>query len=85
MEFGFDEKKSLANKHKHGIDFYEARALWNDSDRIEVPAKTVEERFLLVGRVRGIHWSVIFTYRGEKVRIISARRARKEEIKIYES
>ena len=35
------------NKKKHGIDFIEAQALWDDPDRIEIPAKTIdEERFL---------------------------------------
>ena len=47
MEFEFDKRKSLINLKKHGIDFIEAQALWNDPDRIEIPAKTIdEERFL---------------------------------------
>lgn len=86
MEFEFDEKKSRANKQKHGIDFIEAQALWEDSDRMEIPAKTIDEnRFLLIGKISKIHWSVIVTYRQTKIRIISARRSRKEEIEIYES
>jgi uncharacterized DUF497 family protein len=35
MEFEWDEKKSRANKSKHGIDFNAAIELWNDQDRIE--------------------------------------------------
>ena len=86
MEFEFDDKKSLSNKQKHGIDFNEVQALWEDSDRVEIPARTVDEdRYLLIGKIAGIHWSVIFTYRREKVRLISARRSRKEELAIYES
>jgi len=86
MEFEFDEKKSLVNKEKHGIDFIEAQALWEDPDRVEIPAKTIDEnRFLLIGKIFKIHWSVIVTYRQTKVRVISARRSRKEEIEIYES
>ncbi|MBM4045702.1 MAG: hypothetical protein FJ279_11350 [Planctomycetes bacterium] len=42
MEFEFDPKKSESNKQKHGIDFLEAQALWQDTDRIEVPARTYE-------------------------------------------
>jgi uncharacterized DUF497 family protein len=86
MEFEYDAKKSKANKEKHGIDFGEAQALWDDPDVVEVPAKTVdEERFLVVGKIDNKHWSGIITYRGKKTRIISVRRSRPEEINIYES
>jgi len=86
MGFEFDKSKSLVNKKKHGIDFIEAQALWQDPDRIEIPAKTVDEvRFIVIGRISDKHWSAIFTYRGEKIRVISARRSRKEEIELYES
>ena len=86
MEFEFDIRKSQINKKKHGIDFIEAQALWNDPDRIEIPAKTIdEERFLIICEISGKCWSTIITYRDENVRIISVRRSRKEEIDIYES
>ena len=86
MVFEFDQNKSDSNKHKHGIDFYEAQKLWNDSNFIEIPVKTSDEsRFLVVGKISGKHWSGIITYRNEKIRIISIRRSRKEEIDIYES
>jgi len=86
MEFEFDSKKSQSNKTKHGIDFSQAQALWNDSDLIEIPARTSDEpRFLVTGKILGEHWSAVITYRREKIRIISVRRSRKEEIDIYES
>ena len=86
MEFEFDNRKSQTNKKKHGMDFIEAQALWNDPDRIEIPAKTVdEERFLIIGKISDKCWSAIITYRIENVRIISVRRSRIEEIEIYES
>ncbi|MFO7861252.1 MAG: BrnT family toxin [Desulfosalsimonas sp.] len=86
MEFEFDENKSRANKEKHGIDFLEAQGLWDDPDRIEIPAKTIDEnRFLLIGKIFQTHWSVVVTYRQRKIRIISARKARKKEVAIYES
>jgi len=86
MEFEFDKQKSQINKKKHGIDFIEAQALWNDPDRIEIPAQTIdEERLLMVGKISDTYWSTIITYRNEKIRIISVRRSRKEEIEIYES
>lgn len=86
MEFEFDERKSRSNKEKHGIDFQEAQSLWNDLDRIEIPARTEDEpRYLVVARLKGKHYSAVITYREDKVRIISVRRARVEEVEIYES
>ena len=85
MEFEFDEVKSRANKDKHGIDFIEAQTLWLDEMLVEVPARTEDEpRFLVVGVISGKHWSAVITYRGNNVRIISVRRARMEEVEIYE-
>ena len=86
MEYEFDKRKSEKNLQKHGIDFIKAQNLWTDPDRIEIPAKTVDEpRFLMIGKISDIYWSCVFTYRAERVRIISVRRSRKEEIDIYES
>ena len=83
MEFEFDPDKSAANKSKHGIDFVEAQALWNDLEMIEIPARTEDEpRYLVVGRIGDKYWSGIVAYRGERIRIISVRRSRKEEIAI---
>jgi len=84
--FEYDVKKSEINNKKHGIDFEEAKKLWDDPNLIEIPAKTIDEpRYLIIGKIGEKHWSAIITYRGEKIRIISVRRARKEEVKIYES
>ena len=85
MEVEFDERKSRANKVKHGIDFVEAQALWLDEALVEIPARSeVEQRVLVVGLMGGKHWSAFITYRGEAVRLISARRSRDEEVAIYE-
>ena len=85
MDFTFDKRKSHANKKKHGVDFVEAQALWEDDRRVEIPARTQDEvRFLIVGRIGDAHWSAVITYRGETVRIISVRCSRREEIELYE-
>ncbi len=85
MEFEFDESTSRGNEAEHGIDFVEAQALWSDEALVEVQARTVDEpRFLVVGRIAGAHWSAIITYRGERVRLISVRRSRPEEVALYE-
>ena len=86
MEFEFDAEKSVTNKAKHGIDFVEAQALWDDPDLIEIPVRTSDEpRFLVIGKIEGKLWSAILTYRSEHVRLISVRRSRREEVAIYES
>jgi uncharacterized DUF497 family protein len=86
MDFEFDIKKSHSNKKKHGIDFVEAQKLWEDPFLLEIPLKNIdEERFLVTGKIDGRHWSGIITYRGEKTRLISFRRSRKEEVALYES
>ena len=85
MEFEFDPIKSESNKEKHGIDFIEAQQLWLDSMLLEIPVLTSDEpRFLVIGKIGSRHWSCVVTYRENRVRIISVRRSRKEEVEIYE-
>jgi len=86
MHFEFDPEKSISNHSKHGIDFDSAQSLWNDPDLLEIPAKTIDEpRYLIVGKIDGKHWSAVITYRDQTIRLISVRRSRPEEIKLYES
>ena len=86
MPFEYDPDKSLLNREKHGIDFDEAQSLWDDENRLEIPAKTVDEpRYLVIGQINGKFWSAVIMYRGENTRIISVRRARDEEMELYES
>jgi uncharacterized DUF497 family protein len=85
MKFEFDQRKSRSNQKKNGIDFGGAQALWEAPDLIEIPARTTDEpRFLVVGRIRDEHWSAVVTYRENRIRIISVRHSRKEEIELYE-
>ena len=71
---------------KHGIDSLEAPALWNDPMLLDTPAKTDDElRYLLIGLIQDKHWSVVVTYRAGTIRLISVRRARTEEVALYES
>lgn len=85
-DFEYDERKSLSNLEKHGIDFIDAQALWSDSEVLEVQARTDDEpRFLIIGLIGSKHWSAVVTYRGDSIRIISVRRSRAEEVVLYES
>ncbi len=84
--FEFDDSKSKSNLQKHGIDFIAAQALWDDSNLLEIPAKTLDEpRFLVIGIIDQKHWSAVITYRYGIIRLISVRRSRDEEVTLYES
>jgi uncharacterized protein len=84
--FEFDDVKSESNHAKHGIDFVDAQLLWSDPSLLEIPAKTEEEsRYLVIGMINKKHWSAVITYRGAAIRLISVRRARTEEVALYES
>jgi uncharacterized DUF497 family protein len=86
MKFEYDPDKSAANRAKHGIDFDEAQSLWDNPYLIEAPANVMDEpRVLAVGMIGGRHWAAVYTYRNDRLRIISVRRARKQEIDHYES
>ncbi len=85
MGFEYDPQKSRANLEKHGIDFEEAQKIW-EGKFIEIFAKRKDEtRFLVIGNIEGKCWSAIVTRRSEAIRIISVRRSRNEEKKIYEN
>ena len=86
VSFEFDAAKSESNRTKHGINFLEAQALWNDPMLLEIPAKTDDEpRYLVIGLIQDKHWSAVVTYRADYIRLISVRRARTEEVALYES
>lgn len=84
MEFEYDVGKSEANYSKHGIDFQEAQTLWQDEYRIEFPARSDDElRVMLIAQMRGRVWAAFYTLRGDRIRIISVRRARDYEKEDY--
>lgn len=84
MDFEFDLAKSAANLKKHGIDFIGAQALWSDPDRLEVPARSLDEpRTQVIGQIDDVWWSAFVTIRADRTRIVSVRRARDEEKAAY--
>jgi uncharacterized protein len=86
MRFECDSNKSQTNREKHGIDFEEAQVLWSDPDLVEIRARTEgEPRFIVIAKIIDKHWSVVITYRHGAIRIISVRRSRQEEVRLYES
>lgn len=85
MNFEWDPEKDAANREKHGMGFDEATMLWTDANILFFASNDMpERRDLYVARWRGRHWLAVVTYRVEKIRIISVRRARKNEIEAYD-
>jgi uncharacterized DUF497 family protein len=86
LEFEWDDDKATANLRKHGISFELAKDVFKDyfavaavDDRDEYG----EERFLIVGIAAEKLLSVVYTERGDKIRIISARKANSDEQEKY--
>jgi uncharacterized protein len=86
MLFEYDLQKSKSNQKKHGINFVDGQKLFADPHLIIAEARTEDEpRYLAVGKIENRFWSAIITFRNDKVRLISIRRSRPEEVVIYES
>ena len=84
-KFEYDLRKRGTTIEKHKIDFESAKRVWDDPDAIAVPANNINEvRFGIHGVVDGTPWTVIFTLRGEIIRIITCRRGWPKERKAYE-
>jgi uncharacterized protein len=84
--FEYDPVKSAANAKKHGIDFETAPLLWHDDNRVDARIGLYgdEERRIIVGKIGDKHWTAVITDRGNRIRIISVRRARIDERKGYD-
>lgn len=88
MPFQFDPAKAASNLRKHGVSFADAEGVFFDPLAIHRldPDSEGEERFVAVGEgSAGIVLVVIYTLRGDEIRLISARRATRREVKDYES
>lgn len=73
------------NAEKHGIDFEQAKALWDDPRLVEWQTRSDDEpRFCVVARVDDVFWTAVITYREDRIRLISVRRSREGEIRTYE-
>jgi uncharacterized DUF497 family protein len=86
QNFQYDPKKTRSNLEKHGIDFEQAQILWKDPSLLTLTAKSNDEpRSLIIACINDQHWSAIVTDRNGKIRILSVRRSRAAEVKLYES
>jgi hypothetical protein len=82
--FEFDPSKSKANLEKHGIDFIEAQKLWEHPVLRLLSKVPGELRELVIGQIGSKYWTAIITRREGAIRLISCRRSRDEEKKLYE-
>ena len=82
--FEWDEAKSAANHAKHGITLKAACEMWEGPVYVVESGQPGEPRKLALGRIAGRHWTIIFTLRGGRIRLISARRSRKEERHLHD-
>ncbi len=90
MNYEWDENKRKSNIKKHNIDFVAAKEVFNDKERIEIVDDRKdygEERIQTIGYAKPGILFVVFTYRENKStrRFISARKANKKELAIYNS
>ena len=84
MDFEYDPLKGESNLAKHGIDFIETQALWEVLNVVSKAGRVRgEERWGIVGRLRGRLYVAIFALRGGRVRLISCHRADATWEKIY--
>ena len=87
MESTFDPKKNAANLRKHGVPLSDGDGVLNDplALTIEDRLSEGEQRFVSIGmNVFGQLRVVVYTYRGDGVRIISVRRPEPKEVRAYE-
>lgn len=88
MEFEWNPDKAKLNVEKHGISFQEAATVFNDPLSVTFPDpdhSIGENRYVIIGISRSRQLLVVaHTDRGEKVRIISARKATRPERRFYE-
>lgn len=87
--FEWSPAKAMANEQKHGVSFYDAMTLFGDllSKTVADPGHSAEEdRYVTIGRAQSQRLLVVVhTERGERIRLISARKATKRERQQYEA
>ena len=86
MAYQWNEDKAAANLRKHGIDFADAVSVFSDDLAITIPDERFdEERFITIGiDAFGRVLVVVYTMRGDEIRLISARKATRREQQQYE-
>jgi uncharacterized DUF497 family protein len=83
-EFEWDEQKRSVNEQKHGLDFRDAKPLFDGRDVLSnASVRSTEERILTTGEIGGMFYTAVWTPRSGSIRLISFRRARDAEKRAY--
>ncbi|HLQ50066.1 MAG TPA: BrnT family toxin [Terriglobales bacterium] len=85
-EFEWDALKAQGNLAKHGVSFEAARLVFDDVfalERLDVGGERAEVRYVTTGMANGVVLTVVYIERGERIRIISARKATRHEQEEY--
>ena len=86
-EFEWGDDKNAANQQKHGVELIVAAAMFSDPNRLEQVSgrsTATETRLITIGQAFGVLWACVYTWRGQKRRLISLRRAHRTERRAYE-
>ena len=88
MKFEWDDEKNEINIKKHKLSFSVAKFVFNDENRIEIfdeAHSSYEERYITIGLINQIPVvvTVVYTERGQRIRLISARKATPKERSLY--
>ncbi len=86
MEFEWNELKAQGNLAKHGVSFEAALLVFDDVfalERLDIGGESAEVRYVTTGVATGVVLTVVYTERGVRIRIISARKATRHEEEAY--
>ena len=84
--FEWDDVKAQSNLAKHGVSFEVSRSAFEDLfalDLLDADSGQGEIRYVIIGMVNGVLLTVVYTERGDRIRIISSRKATAHEEKEY--
>jgi len=83
-DFEWDEPKNASNRKKHGLSFEQAKAVFEDDNRLQfITTRNGERRYLTIGKAFKVIMTVVYTIRNLTFRLISVRRSRKDEREAY--
>ncbi|KRS19293.1 BrnT family toxin [Roseovarius indicus] len=83
--FEWDEDKRKLTLEKHGLDFLDAAEVFAEDHLVLRARSEIEQRRIAIGPINGMFIAVVFTMRGDTIRIITARRARRNEREAYDA
>jgi uncharacterized protein len=85
VKYEWDENKRLSNLEKHHLDFHDAMHVYGSEQKLTYCSRIgSEERFLAMAPVKGTLYCLVYMHRGMCIRVISLRKASRQERSRYE-